>query len=502
MKRLLAEGILVACVVFAACAGSAQVQQAWVAKYNNNGMTNGSHQALKLALDSIGNIYVLGVSANANTNTGYVVVKYAPNGSQIWASRYDSTNFPASALTGFAVDNSNAVVVTGNAVSLKYDAGGNQLWVAPYSGQAVAVDTGQNSYVTGVSNNFTTIKLNPAGSNLWSQTWTYQGLPNLSQAIALDSFSNVYVAGKEEAQADRGDVAVHLGTIKYDAYGNQLWEVDSSFGNEDYDVRVVGFQLDVSNTVYIEANYLGGEPSPYSTYMYNSNGVGYGFGGAIAGNPTGSVGSISHSVVVDSQGNIVVTGGYAYAYPFEYTYATYKLGTNGSYIWTNLYPTTPKGSSIATSVAVDQASSVFVTGLSTNGTTTSDIVTIKYDSNGNQQWLQRYDEPGHGNDAGNAIAVDNSGNVYVAGYETETTGFTSMILIKYVPVPTIQKQINGNFVLDAYGSPGETFDIQVSTNLQSWVDLGDIIAGTNGIAQFDDTNAALFGSRFYYAAPK
>ncbi len=69
---------------------------------------------------------------------------------------------------------------------------------------------------------------------------------------------------------------------------------------------------------------------------------------------------------------------------------------------------------------------------------------MKLDSNGNQLWVQRYNGPGLGN-AGNAIAVDNSGNVYVAGYETETNGFTSMILIKYSPV-ALQKQTNGSVI--------------------------------------------------------
>jgi hypothetical protein len=59
----------------------AQIQQAWVAKYDN-GIPDGNHQALKMVLDASGNIYVLGVSANANTNTGYVVVKYARVGTK------------------------------------------------------------------------------------------------------------------------------------------------------------------------------------------------------------------------------------------------------------------------------------------------------------------------------------------------------------------------------------------------------------------------------------
>jgi hypothetical protein len=66
-----------------------------------------------------------------------------------------------------------------------------------------------------------------------------------------------------------------------------------------------------------------------------------------------------------------------------------------------------------------------------------------------------------------------------------------MILIKYSSV-TGQKQSNGNFILQAYGSPGETFDLQASTNLQTWQDLGSVIADTNGVALFEDTNAPPF----------
>jgi hypothetical protein len=42
-------------------------------------------------------------------------------------------------------------------------------------------------------------------------------------------------------------------------------------------------------------------------------------------------------------------------------------------------------------------------------------VTIKHGPSGNQVWLQRYKGPGKGDDAGNAIAVDSNGNVYVTG---------------------------------------------------------------------------------------
>ena len=68
--------------MLALVSGRAQIQQAWVTHYNN-GITNGTHQAVKMALDSSGNIYVTGFSQNTNGNLGYVTIKYAPNGSQL-----------------------------------------------------------------------------------------------------------------------------------------------------------------------------------------------------------------------------------------------------------------------------------------------------------------------------------------------------------------------------------------------------------------------------------
>jgi hypothetical protein len=480
-------------LVFAICLScSAQIQQAWVAKYNN-GITDGNHQALKMALDSSGNIHVLGVSANANTNTGYVVVKYAPNGNQVWAARYDSTNYPTASPTGFAFDSSNAVIVIGNAVTAKYSSDGNLLWTAPYNGQATAVDPGQNIYITGVSGMFTTMKLTSTGSNVWSETWVDQPEFNLSQAIAVDNSSNVYAAGPETYFYDKGPY-VNIALLKYDLNGNQLWH-NGSVEGVGGGTGVVGILLDGSGDVFMEYNFAVGIDGGYTTSKVNPDGstawTDY--------DPTGNGNSFASGLIVDSLGNIVISGQNAHSPPLP-SYGTYKLDTNGNYLWTNLYPMSSYGGSAALALAVDSSNNIYVTGESSITNTPYDIATLKLDNNGNQLWVQRYHGTGLGN-AGNAIAVDNSGNVYVAGYETETNGFTSMILIKYSPV-TIQKQSSGNVIMHAYGLPGETFDVQASTNLETWQDLGDVVADTNGVVQFNDTNAPSFPQRFYYTVPQ
>jgi hypothetical protein len=96
----------------------AQIQQAWVARYNN-GIANGTNQAVKMALDSAGNIYVTGFSQNTNINLGYVTIKYAPNGTQVWASRYDSTNYPTATPAAMVLDSSNDVIITGSALTVR-----------------------------------------------------------------------------------------------------------------------------------------------------------------------------------------------------------------------------------------------------------------------------------------------------------------------------------------------------------------------------------------------
>jgi hypothetical protein len=495
--RTLCSLWLIILFAFAAIPASAQIQQAWVAKYNN-GIPSGNHQALKMTVDASGNIYVLGVSANASTNTGYVVLKYAPNGNQVWAARYDSINYPTASPTGFALDSSNNVVVTGNAVTVKFNANGNLLWTAPYNASAIAADPGQNVCITGVSSNFLTMKFSPAGSNIWSMTWTYQGLPNEGQIITVDDSSNVYVAGLETENIPRTPYQ-NVGLLKYDLNGNQLWA--NSFDQGDFGgPTVVGLLVDGSGNVYAEFNFaagLGGVTA-YQTSKINPNGT-------VAwndSNPTGNVASMSQAMALDKNDNVFITGKSVWnAQTGASSYGTYKLDTNGNYLWSNLYPSDGSTASIGLALVTVATGGVIVTGISTNGMTGAKIVTIRYDSDGNQVWLQQYGSPGPGNAGGNAIAVDNASNVYVAGYETETNGSTEMVLIKYSPV-MLQKQPNGSVILHAYGAPGESFDLQASTNLQTWEDLGDVIADTNGVAQFDDTNAPLFNCRFYYTVPQ
>ena len=199
-----------------------------------------------------------------------------------------------------------------------------------------------------------------------------------------------------------------------------------------------------------------------------------------------------------------MTGGASFTSP-RTSYTVVKLNTNGNQLWVQHYGdplngNPISGNHIANAVAVDHHGSIFVTGASpipSSTETTNDIATIKYDTDGNQLWVQRYDGPGNGNDEGKAIAVDGQGSVYVAGYQTVPGGGTELIVIKYATLQNIALQPNGQVALQFFGLPGQTNRIQASTTLTNWIDLGTALAGPNNISSFIDTNAPAFPYRFY-----
>jgi hypothetical protein len=472
---------------------SAQIQQAWVAHYNN-GILNGTNEAVKMALDSVGNIYVTGFSQNSLSNLGYVTIKYAPNGTQLWASRYDSTNYPNATPAGLVLDNSNQVVVTGSALTVKYDTNGSQLWTAPYAGASLAVDTNGNVAVTGFDTIFSTVKINSSGTNLWQETNPSSCGAATGQSIVADTNGNFYVAGNDPVLCDNGITDYGLLIIKYGTNGSHIWTANYEAGGAI--AQVEGFALDGSGNVDVLVNFL--QRQCYTVLSYDFN------GGLIwTSFLDQSLSSSAHALAIDRNSSVLFTGQVPYKFTgvSSFMYGTYKVNSNGAATWTNDFPQPPYGSSVATAITVDQFNSVYITGYSPGTNGINDIVTIKYDPNGNQIWLQRYSSPGNGNAAGNAIAVDNNGNVYVTGYDTTTAGGTEIVTIKYSPV-TVQRRSDGTVILQAQGSPGESFDIQASADLLNWLDLGPVTADTNGLMQFADTNASNYSSRFYYTNPQ
>ncbi len=68
---------------------------------------------------------------------------------------------------------------------------------------------------------------------------------------------------------------------------------------------------------------------------------------------------------------------------------------------------------------IDGAGNTYVTGSSFNGSN-YDIVTVKYDNNGNQLWVNTYGTTGL--DQATAMTIDNNGDIIVTGAVKNTSG--------------------------------------------------------------------------------
>jgi uncharacterized delta-60 repeat protein len=142
-------------------------------------------------------------------------------------------------------------------------------------------------------------------------------------------------------------------------------------------------------------------------------------------------GDYSFAVKTDANGNVYITGRSDRGPAFLSDYTTIKYNSSGVQQWVALFDGPSHNADEAKALLVDGAGNVYVTGKSYGTTSNYDIVTVKYNSNGVQQWVTTYNGVGNGEDRGNAIGIDNSGNIYVCG-ESLGAGF-DFVLLKIDP---------------------------------------------------------------------
>ena len=86
------------------------------------------------------------------------------------------------------------------------------------------------------------------------------------------------------------------------------------------------------------------------------------------------------------------------------------------------YNGTGNGNDGAAGIVIDSSGNVYVTGGSAASGGGFDYASIKYNSVRQQQWASRYRAPGSLGDFATAIAVSSSGNVYVTGQSSGDYG--------------------------------------------------------------------------------
>jgi hypothetical protein len=143
----------------------------------------------------------------------------------------------------------------------------------------------------------------------------------------------------------------------------------------------------------------------------------------------GSDFDFGYGVAVDSLGNLYLAG-YTYSFRAEVPdIVLIKYDGNGVLQWNRTWD----GANLdyCEDVRVNSLDNVYLTGGTRSfGVGNLDMVLVKYDGNGVQQWNRTWG--GTGVDMGTGIAVDSSNNIYIAGYTGSFgQGKYDMVLVKY-----------------------------------------------------------------------
>lgn len=154
----------------------------WSVAYD--GLVAGQNEGLAIATDAGGNVYVTGSLAIARQETDLVVVKYSPEGEVLWVGQYDGPAGARDAGSEIKADSEGNVYVGGTSdsidpgggpeadyVILKYSPEGAEVWVVRFDGllktsdriAGLEIDGNGNIFVTGQSGtlaglDYTTIK--------------------------------------------------------------------------------------------------------------------------------------------------------------------------------------------------------------------------------------------------------------------------------------------------------------------------------------------------------
>jgi hypothetical protein len=371
--------------------------------------SQGDDGASTLAVDGSGNVIVGGWTTGALTdepNRGghdAFVRKFNSLGEEQWTVQLGTEGEDAT--EGVVTGSDGRVYIAGrvegilpgqadsgggDAFAAVYATDGGEIWLRQFGtdrldwGEDVAVDAEGNVFVSGstsgafpgeknasLADNYVR-RFNPDGSPSWTQQiGSDEG--NGATSVVVDKRGNVYLVGStlgplpSTEHIGSGDVFVS----KYDNVGTELWSREyGSIGGD----AAIGTALDEAGNLYV----VGATRGIWDGQVR--------IGGFLD----------AFLLVVDQAGQLLTTT---------------QFGTAGS--------------DMASGVAVDSQGNVYVTGRTDGafrGQTNRggfDAFAAKFDKDGEALWTVQFGSPT--DDFAFSVAVDNNGNVYVAGLGHLTT---------------------------------------------------------------------------------
>ena len=402
--------------------------------------------------DASNNIYVVGATMTGSGAYDILVAKYNPQGTQLWINQYNGTGNSNDFGTGVTIDASGNVYITGTTctsalptsadlIVIKYNSAGVQQWLQTYNGTGSNYDSGADIfqmtgtnvgiYITGSSYNasgntdFITLKYSTAGVQQWVSRYNHtSNLNDAAVRIGVNA-TGVTIIGAVQTATTTYSCA----TVKYNAITGAQTGVTISTGGTSTITEVNDMVIDASNNIYITGTgVVAGQGNNYFTIKLNNLLV---LQWQKIYNGASNLNDISKRIQVDVSGNVFVTG-YSTITGQGRNMVTIKYNSAGTQQWAQTYNSPLNTDDEAYGIALDNTGNAYVTGYRSTAANQKDFYTIKYNTSGTSQWEIGTDGAMHLNDEATNIVIDNAGAIIVAGQSETASGVFEYLTVKYL----------------------------------------------------------------------
>jgi hypothetical protein len=396
-----------------------------------DGPESQSDLASAVAVGDRGEVVVAGTSYASGSGSDSLVVKYEPGGVFAWSARFQGPAESFDAASAAALDAGGNVYAAATAdfdlVTLAYDSAGRELWARTYASPAGGLDLARDLVLDGVGSvyvladaagDFATVKYRTDGRAIWARTRDGAGRDDVPFALALDGRGGVVVAGSSKSPVSKSDYL----TVCYSPDGAELWAARYDGLGEGEDC-VRGLAVDRDGNVFVSGeSRREGPGGDFATVKYDPSGnllweVSYDGGAGRADVPFG--------LALDAFGGPRVFGRSGVEGGFDWVTAAYDA--DGRERWVRRDYAGDRAFDSAQAVALDDAGNVFVAGTAE----VDNIVAIQYSPDGVELWEVRYDGPGRGNDDAIAAGLDPEQNLLVVGTSTSASGDADVVVLKF-----------------------------------------------------------------------
>ena len=308
----------------------------------------------------------------------------------------------------------------------KYNSSGTQLWSTTYNvpdstGTVllgdVTVDGAGNILATGSVYNGSTngydvfvVKYATDGTQSWARL--YNGAGSISDggtSLAVDASNNVYVGGGTLTASNSMDMLC----LKYNSSGTFQWAATVD-NNGLYDIAGLVYMRTATIVGLVGASEQSASSwAAGNVFLYASTGTE--FQGFTVSNQTDLDEIVDFKI--DASENVYVTG-YTDAGGNGQDFKTVKLDDELDVIWETVYNGEANGDDRPNALALDNSGNTYVAGYTT-GSGGKDYTVVKYNSSGVQQWASIYAGAAAGDDEALALTVGADGQVYVTGYAND-----------------------------------------------------------------------------------